>query len=321
MILGLLLLLSVLLSLFWGQGLALLSLLQLADLTPLQSIILWELRLPRVLATILVGAALAVAGVAMQALFRNPLAEPGFVGVSSGAALGAVLMMVLMPLLWSGDSALMAFGAIAMALLVTALLHRLSTHNGQTQVGFMLLAGVALNAFAAALTAVLVTLSDDQQLRSIIFWMMGSFSGVQLGDLIWLFGAVLVGMVGLWRLVSHMDVYLLGEAASQQMGYDPQPFKRQIMWLTALMVGVSVALVGVIGFVGLIVPHIMRLWFGVSHRKLLWSSAIGGASLLTLADWVARVLIAPTELPIGLLMALLGAPFFLVMLINKRKGL
>lgn len=321
MILGGVLLFSILLSLFWGQQSALQNLLHWQGLTPMESIILWELRLPRVLATALVGAALAVSGVAMQALFRNPLAEPGFVGVSSGAALGAVLMIVFAPLLWGFSSGWMALGAIVMALLVTALLHRLSTRNGQTQVGFMLLAGVALNAFAAALTGVLVILSDDQQLRSVIFWMMGSFSGIQLTDLVWLLGAVFIGMIGLWRLVSHMDVYLLGEAASQQMGFDPQPIKRQIMWLTALMVGVSVALVGVIGFVGLIVPHIMRLWFGVSHRKLMWASAIGGASLLTLADWVARVLIAPAELPIGLLMALLGAPFFLVMLINKRKGL
>ncbi|MBN2866370.1 MAG: iron ABC transporter permease [Thiotrichales bacterium] len=314
------------LSLFWGQADALITLVHFEHLSPMQSIILWELRFPRVLATILVGAGLAVSGVAMQALFRNPLAEPGFVGISAGAALGAVLMIVLGPLFWIGygvgyNSAWLALGAFAMAFLVTVLLHRLSTQKGQTQVGFMLLAGVALNAFSAALTGLLVTLSDDQQLRSVIFWMMGSFSSVQMSDVLLLCSVISLGLAGLWRLASQMDVYLLGEETSQQMGYDPQPLKSQIMWLSALMVGVSVALVGVISFVGLIVPHIMRLWFGVGHRELIVASSLGGAILLTIADWAARLFISPAELPIGLLMALIGAPFFLIMLINKRQGL
>ena len=310
------------LSTFWQQLDALQVLLNFGNLNETQSLILWELRLPRVIATSLVGAGLAVSGVAMQSLFRNPLAEPGLVGVSSGAALGAVLMIVAGPWFWIDvSSGWLALSAFLMAFAVTALLHVLSIHRGQTQVGFMLLAGVALNAFAAALTGLLVSVSDDQQMRSVIFWMMGSFSSLDWQAVLWILMAILIGMVGLWRRAHHMDVFLLGESVSQQMGFDPQPFKRQMMWLSALMVGVSVALVGVIGFVGLMVPHLMRLWFGVGHRQLLLASALGGAILLTLADWFARIWIAPAELPIGLLMSLLGAPFFLMMLLHKRQGL
>lgn len=316
-----------------AAGLVLVSLLSLSlgavnispldwgQLSPQQSFILWEIRLPRLLGNILVGMALAVSGVALQALFRNPLAEAGLIGVSSSAALGAVLTIVIAPWFFIEVSSMaLSFTAFSLAFLVSLLLYKISTERGYTNVAFMLLAGVAINALMAALTGLTITLSSDQQMRSVVFWMMGSFSAIdwpQVGLLSLLVG---LGVFGLMRLAKQMDVYLLGETVSQQMGFDPKPFKWQILILTALMVGVSVSLVGIIGFVGLIVPHFMRLWLGVMHQKLLLSSALGGAILLGVADIAARTLVSPTELPIGLLMALLGAPFFLALLLQKRKG-
>lgn len=302
-------------------GAANISPLDWGDLTPQQAFVIWEIRLPRLLANILIGMALSVSGVALQALFRNPLAEAGLIGVSSSAALGAVLTIVIAPWFFVDISSMaLSLTAFSMAFLVSFLLYKISTEKGQTNVAFMLLAGVAINALMAALTGLTITLSSDQQMRSVVFWMMGSFSAIDWPEVAVLSLLVGLGLFGLMRLAKQMDVYLLGEKVSQQMGFDPKPFKWQILLLTALMVGVSVSLVGVIGFVGLIVPHFMRLWLGVMHQSLLLSSAIGGAILLVLADLAARMLVSPTELPIGLLMALLGAPFFLALLLQKRKG-
>lgn len=288
-------------------------------LTPQQSLVLWEIRLPRLLMTALVGAALAVAGVALQALFRNPLAEPGLIGVSSSAALGAVTVIVLGGFLWGSVSGWqMSLAAFASAALATLLIYLIATRRGQTDVALMLLAGVALNAVAGALTGLLITVSTDAQLRSVMFWMMGSFSAASWTAVFWLGGAALLVIARLLWLRRSLNALLLGEAACLQMGYAVQPLKWQIMGLSALLVGTAVAWVGVIGFVGLMVPHMVRLWLGPDHRRLIPFSALGGALLLVLADWLARSVMAPAELPIGLLMALIGGPFFLSLLLTRR---
>jgi iron complex transport system permease protein len=284
-----------------------------------QQLVLWEIRLPRLLMTALVGAGLAVSGVALQALFRNPLAEPGLIGVSSSAALGAVTVIVLGGLLWGNVSgwqmSLAAFGAAAIA---TLLIYLIATRSGHTDVAMMLLAGVALNAVAGALTGLLITISTDVQLRSVMFWMMGSFSAASWTAVFWLGGVAIVVIARLVWLRRSMNALLLGEATCLQMGYAVQPLKWQIMGLSALLVGSAVAWVGIIGFVGLMVPHMVRLWLGPDHRQLIPLSALGGALLLVLADWLARSLMAPAELPIGLLMALVGGPFFLSLLLKRR---
>jgi len=305
-----------------GLGEMPISLFDLNHLSEQQQFVLFEIRMPRVLGSALVGAGLAVSGVALQALFRNPLADAGLIGVSSASALGAVMVIVVLPWFMVAISPMtLSVAAFGMGLAMTGLLYYLSTQNGQTQVAFMLLAGVALNALAAALTALFVTLSTDSQMRSIIFWMMGSFSGMTWTEVL-----ILVGVMGtsLWALIRsarQMDLYLLGESVSQQMGQDPKPFKYKMMAWSALMVGVAVSMVGMIGFVGLVVPHMMRLWVGVPHQKLLPASALGGAILMVLADSLSHNLVSPLELPVGLLMALIGSPFFLWILWQKRRGI
>lgn len=285
-----------------------------------ESLVFWELRVPRLLLVIVVGGSLAVAGVALQALFRNPLAEPGLIGVSSSAALGAVLVLVLGGLIWGHVSGWqVGLAALIMAIMATLFIYRLATRLGQTDIALMLLAGVAINAIAGALTQLMIMLADDAQLRTVIFWMMGSFSNSQLDVAIIL--AIISTIISLlyWRLAPALNALMLGENACLHLGYDVTTLKRQIVWGSALMVGLAVASVGVIGFVGLVVPHITRLLLGANHRLLIPFSALLGATLLVYADWVAKTIIAPSEMPIGLFMALLGGPFFLVMLLQNRK--
>lgn len=290
-----------------------------AGLSVQQNLVLWELRFPRIVLTALVGAGLAVAGVSLQALFRNPLAEPGLIGVSSSAALGAVLVIVLGGAWWGEVQGWqMSIAAFVFAGAMTILLYLIATRRGKTDVALMLLAGVAINAIAGALTGLLITISSDVQLRSIMFWMMGSFANVSWQDVILVASVMVLALFGLIRLIKPLNAFLLGEQTCLHMGYAVQKLKWQVMGLSALLVGTAVALVGVIGFVGLIVPHMIRLWVGPDHRFLIPFSALGGALLLVLADLLARTVLQPAELPIGLLMALLGGPFFLMMLLKRR---
>ncbi|MDX1347717.1 MAG: iron ABC transporter permease [Thiomicrorhabdus chilensis] len=285
-----------------------------------QSLVFWEIRVPRIVMAALVGAGLAVSGVALQALFRNPLAEPGLIGVSSGAALGAVMVIVLGGALWGEVlSWQMSLSAFAMAAVVTLLIYLIATSKGHTDVALMLLAGVAINAVAGALTGLLISVSSDVQLRSVIFWMMGSLSGVSWDGIALLGSVTLLALAVLHRLRHPLNALLLGEQSCLHMGYAVQSLKWQVMTASAVLVGVSVALVGIIGFVGLMVPHMVRLWVGPDHRQLIPLSALGGAILLVSADWLARSVVQPAELPIGLLMALLGGPFFLLMLLKRRE--
>ena len=289
-------------------------------LTPQQSMVFWEIRLPRLLMSAVVGAGLAISGVALQALFRNPLAEPGLIGVSSSAAFGAVFVIVLGGSIWQEVSIWqVSAAAFIAASLSTVLLYAIATRRGHTDVALMLLAGVAFNAIAGALTQLLITFSDDSQLRSALFWMMGSLANLSWFSVWMVSSLVLLATIGLWRLLKPMNAFLLGEKVCLQMGYEPKWFKWQVMGFSALIVGASVSVVGVIGFVGLVVPHIIRLWVGADHRLVLPLSAFGGALLLVLADLFARQLLYPAELPIGLLMALLGGPFFLMLLLGKRN--
>jgi len=290
-------------------------------LNPQQQLVFWELRLPRLLLVAIVGMGLAIAGVVLQALFRNPLAEPGLIGVSSSAAFGAVFVIVLGSVVWGEVAAWqLSLAALISAVLSTVFIYKIATRYGRTDVAMMLLAGVAVNAIAGAGTQLLISISDDAQLRTVTFWMMGSFANVT-----WLAVTVLTVVIGVvtlwfWRLAKSLNAFMLGENISLHMGFDPKNLKWQIMWGSALMVGVAVATVGVIGFVGLIVPHIIRLLVGANHRYVIPLSALFGATLLVFADWFAKTVIAPSELPIGLFMALLGGPFFLMMLFNQRKG-
>lgn len=317
--LGSLLVLACFAHLFVGNGLLDWQLLFTHGLSEQQWFVLEELRLPRMLMAIFVGAGLAVAGVALQSLFRNPLAEPGLIGVASSSALGAVFIMVLGNWIWQ-QVALWQIGlsAFLSGLLVTILIYRLATRSGQTDVALMLLAGVAVNAIMGAGTQLLMSIASSIQLQTVTFWLMGSLVNLSWTAVLLVTTVTSLGILYLATLVRGMNAFVIGETSAGYMGFDTHRFKWQVMIVSALMVSVSVALVGVIGFIGLVVPHMVRLWVGADHRLVLPFSALAGALLLVVADWLAQNLLHPVELPIGLLMALIGAPFFLMMLLKRR---
>jgi iron complex transport system permease protein len=285
-------------------------------------LILGQIRLPRALLGMAVGAVLALSGVAMQGLFRNPLADPGLIGVSSGAALGAAVTIVggelmggIPPLL---EPYLLSLSAFIGGLGVTALVYRLGRRDGRTHVATMLLAGIALTALAGAVIGLFTYLADDTTLRTLTFWNLGSLNGASYARL-WPLLLVTVA-VAFWlpRRAQALNALLLGESEARHLGFDVERLKRELVFCTALGVGAAVAAAGMIGFVGLVVPHLVRLVVGPDHRLLLPASAMAGGSLLLLADLLARLMLAPSELPIGIVTALLGAPFFLYLLLRGR---
>lgn len=279
------------------------------------------IRLPRVLLAIVVGAALAVAGAAMQGLFRNPLADPGLIGVSSGAALGAVLVIVLgdyLPLP-SGPMAL-PVAAAGGGLVATAVVYRLGRRAGQTDVATLLLAGIAVGAIAGAGTGLLTFLADDNELRSLTFWLMGSLSGAGWPQLAIAAPAMLICTGALTALGRPLNAFLLGEDVAHHLGYAVERMKALTVVLCAVAVGAAVAVTGVIAFVGLVVPHLLRLAVGADHRLLLPACALLGAAGLLAADTAARTVISPAELPIGILTTLIGGPFFLYLLLRRGRA-
>ncbi|MCJ1883905.1 iron ABC transporter permease [Pseudomonas sp. LA21] len=286
-------------------------------------LIVGQIRLPRTLLGVAAGGVLALAGVAMQGLFRNPLADPGLIGVSSGAALGAAIAIVFGASIGGLPEAfapyLLSVCAFAGGLLVTALVYRLGRHNGQTNVATMLLAGVALTALAGALIGLFTYLADDATLRSLTFWNLGSLNGASYPRLWPLLLITLPVACWLPRRVDALNALLLGESEARHLGFDVERLKVELILCTALGVGAAVAAAGMIGFIGLVVPHLLRLIVGPDHRVLLPASIFGGAILLLLADLVARLALAPAELPIGIVTALIGAPFFLYLLIRGRS--
>lgn len=284
-----------------------------------------ELRLPRALLAMIVGAGLAVAGVITQGVFRNPLADPGLIGVSSGAALAAVAVIVLNQSLLSGWVSLTGPLALPLAafmggLGVTLVIYRLGTRGGQTQVGMLLLAGVAINVLAGAATGVLTYAANDQQLRDMTFWSMGSLASGRWQDVMALAGLIGVPLLLSLRYRRLLNALLMGEQVAIHLGFDVQRSKRWLLAFAALMVGAGVAVTGIIGFVGLVVPHLLRMVMGSDHRGLIPASALGGALLLLVADTLARTWMAPADLPVGLVMALLGGPIFLLLLVQQTGG-
>lgn len=286
-------------------------------------IIVYDIRLPRIVIGIMVGAALAVAGATMQGLFRNPLADPGIVGVSAGAGLGAISIIVLGNGVLAPVTAALGIYALPIAAFVgglatTVLLYRVATRRGQTSIATMLLAGIALGALAAALAGMLVYVADDRQLRDLTFWQLGSLGGATwnkvaaAGPII---GAALAASLFLSR---GLNALALGEASARHLGIPVQRLKHVAILAVAAAAGASVAVSGGIGFVGIVVPHLLRLLIGPDHRYLIPASALLGASLLLLADAVSRTIVAPAELPIGIVTAVVGAPFFLWILLRRR---
>ncbi|WP_293809902.1 iron chelate uptake ABC transporter family permease subunit [uncultured Bosea sp.] len=287
-------------------------------------LVVLNIRLPRVLLGLLVGAGLAVSGALMQGLFRNPLADPGLVGVSSGAGLAAAATIVLGDRFLAGTMmklpfAALPFGAFCGGLITTLALYLIATRGGRTSVATMLLAGVALGAMAGALTGLLSFVSDDRQLRDLTFWSLGSLGGASWTKLSVVAPIILPLLLTMPLLARGLNGLMLGEAEAYHLGIPVQRIKALAILLVALAVGASVASAGMVGFVGIVVPHLIRLSVGPDHRLLLPLSALGGAMLLVGADIVARLIVVPAELPIGIVTATIGAPFFLWLLLRRTS--
>jgi iron complex transport system permease protein len=290
-----------------------------------QVFLVWEVRIPRMLLAVAVGSALAYTGAATQGLFRNPLAEPTLIGVTSGAMLfaaGALVlskswMMMLAPWLQQFAVSLAAFCG---ALLTTTMVYRLGASSGRVSVATLLLAGIAIAALAGAGTGLLTYWSSENQLRDLTFWSLGSLGGANWVQLGLVLPVVLIGGYFLQRDALALNAFLLGEREAAQLGFDVNRVKRRVIVWVALIVGVCISLTGLIGFVGLVIPHLLRLWQGTDYRRLIVYSALLGASFLLAADTLARTIVSPGELPIGILTALVGAPFFLWLLLRQRRN-
>ena len=294
-----------------------------AGLTPRDRVIVLDIRLPRLAMGLAVGAALAVSGALMQGLFRNPLADPGIVGVGAGAGLGAVSAIVLGGVLPAGLAGLVGVHLVPLAAfaggwVATMLLYRIATRGGHTSVATLLLAGIALAAMAGALTGILVYVADDTQLRNLTFWGMGSVAGGSWAKLAVGLPLILPVLLVSPLLGRGLNALALGEAQARHTGVDVQRIKRLAVLAVAAAAGASVALAGGIGFVGIVVPHLLRLATGPDHRWLLPNAALLGGTLLVGADMIARTLVAPAELPIGIVTAIIGAPVFLWILLQRR---
>jgi len=302
------------------------KLLGLFDLsnTDLDHRILQTIRLPRVLLAALAGACLASCGAVMQGLFRNPLADPSLIGVSSGASVGAscVIFFGGASLVGSGIGLpAIAIGAFVGGLLATSVVYRLATSITGTSVSTMLLAGIAITALAGATTSLFSFFADNEMLRRISLWQMGNLDGADWSRVTTLALVVVPLILILPKEGQALNAMLLGESEARHLGVAVECLKRRLILLTALGVGVAVSVSGIVAFVGLIVPHLVRLLIGPDHRYLIPGSAILGAVLLLLADTAARTLMSPAELPTGVLTALLGAPFFVGLLIQQRQKL
>ena len=297
-----------------------LSLLQ-ANLTPQEQAVLNSIRLPRVLLAVIVGAALAVSGAALQGLFRNPLADPGLIGISSGAALAVALMIVIIgPLPGILGLYGLSIAAFMGGLLTSIVIFRFAGLTGASSVTYILLAGIAINALASAGTGFLAYLSDDQELRSLTFWTMGSLGGALWPGVLICASLVIPATFVLYRNAQRLNILLLGESEARHLGVDSERLKRNIIICTAISVGAAVAVSGIIGFVGLVIPHLIRLTLGPDHRLLIPASALLGAIILIIADTVSRTLLAPAEIPVGIFTSLIGGPFFLWLLIKQYSG-
>ena len=287
----------------------------------LQRTIFAEIRIPRVVLAGFTGAALAISGAALQGLFRNPLADPGLIGVSSGAALGAIAMIVLGPaLILTGTLAPYALplAAIAGAVTVTLFLYAFSSRYGQFNIVTIVLVGIAVNALAAVGIGLFQYLSDDAGLRTLTFWMMGSFARATWPTLLPAIALMAAAALPLFCLARNLDLLQLGEAEAFYLGVDVRRLKRWVILCAAVAVGAGVSLSGIVGFVSLVVPHLVRLALGASHRYLLPGAALLGGTLTMLADAVSRTVTAPAEIPVSLVTSALGAPFFLWLISRVR---
>lgn len=298
----------------WVQG---------RELSLRDRVVLFDIRMPRLVMGVLVGAGLAVSGAVLQGLFRNPLADPALIGVSSGASLGAICAIVLGGYLPARMADFLGYYTVPAAAFIgawaaTMVLYRVSTRRGRTSVATMLLAGIALGAMTNAMAGMLIFAADDAQLRDLTFWSLGSLGGATWSKVLAAGPVIVLLLAASPLLATGLNGLALGEAAAGHLGIPVQRVKNLSILGVAALTGAAVAVSGGIGFVGIVVPHLLRLVIGPDHRFLLPNAALLGASLLLLADVISRTMVAPAELPIGIITAVIGAPFFLWILLRRR---
>ena len=295
-----------------------------ASVDSVHEVVVSTIRIPRILMTILIGGSLGVCGAALQGLFRNPLVEPSLIGVSGGAASGVVLLIVFgsSTLLMQSKGMLfhvilpmVAFGG---GLLATLLVLKLSSYAGKTNIAVLILVGVAINALAGAVIGLAIFYADENQLRTFTFWTLGDLGGASWNSLIITAPLLIISSTTLLFFSPSLNALALGEAEAYHMGVDVERAKKIIIFCCALGVGVSVSLAGIIGFVGLVVPHLIRVLFHADNKLVLPASILGGAWLLIIADLIARTIVSPSELPIGVVTALIGSPFFIALLMKAK---
>lgn len=277
-----------------------------------------DIRLPRLILAILIGAALSVSGAAMQGFFQNPMADPYIVGVSSGAALGATCGIVFKIDFWIVGLSATPLLAFAGGLGVTFLVYALSLRGGRVPVGLLLLVGVAVGALASAATSFLMIIGDEDT-RIILFWILGSLSSRRWDHVQMVLPYIILGISVIWIYARELNLLGLGEETAQHTGVEVEKVKLIVLSTAALLAAASVSVSGIIGFVGLIVPHLIRLVVGPDHHRLIPISALAGAFLMVLADLIARTAIAPSEIPIGIITSALGCPFFLFLIARRNK--
>jgi len=287
--------------------------------------VLWMIRLPRVVLAVIIGAGLGISGAALQGLFRNPLADPGLIGISAGASLTAAMLIVLhvyLPFMVSGS----IFQTYAQniitflgAMLTVLIVFRMSVDGGRSIVSVMLLSGIAINALCSAFTGLMTYVADNEQLRNITFWTLGSLGGATWQTVLAVLPFVLVPVLMLPRMAPALNVFALGEQEAMHSGVQVNKLKTQLIIYATMAVAAGVAVAGIIGFIGLVVPHIIRQFTGPDHHILIPSTALAGAILLTVADLLCRTIIAPAELPVGIITAITGAPVFIWLILKEKR--
>lgn len=278
-------------------------------------LVVFGLRLPRIALGILVGAALSTSGAGFQALLRNPLADPYVLGVSSGAALGAIVSLIAAPLI----PGLVQVGAFAGAAMTVAAVYFLGRRGGQLDSATLLLAGIISASFLSAVIMFLMTTLSGRDLRGMAFWLMGDLSAGPAVGLRWLYLLLIIGAGSIYTTASDLNLILTGEQEARHLGVNVRRVKIVVYVAASLLTGLAVSLSGAIGYVGLLTPHIMRMLFGTDYRLLIPTSAIGGAIVIILADLLARTVVAPTELPVGAMTAIAGAPVFIYLMRRRVR--
>lgn len=289
------------------------------ETTAEQSVVVWYIRMPRMLVGVLVGAALGISGAVMQGVFSNPLADPGMIGISAGAATGAVIFLTLGPVL-SGVFAMPMF-AFCGSICAVALTVFLSMRNGKIPVMTLLLSGVVVGMLLSAITSGILTIMNEQKIQQYLFWMVGGLDYRRWEHVYLAVVPVVIGVSIMMLLARHLNILVLGEAEAKAVGMPVTLFRMGLLFVASMTTAASVCVSGNIGFVGLVIPHMMRILFGPDHRVLLPASALGGALFLVFCDSLGRVILPTSEIRVGIMTALLGTPYFLYLLRKMHKQL